>query len=507
MKIQFILNEQEKDDQSVTKKVNNDPKGRNEPFNKRLERIYAQNKHKYKHMFIRFTNLPERQNGINPLYDYDTPLGIYSYQFNKSTISKLGTGLFSFASDMKGIVIFGWNNSNTKNDTIIVDTNTDISVDKYKEYLNKITEYYLKNPQLFYSSFNNLHLYMLTPKTEDFIVDYNTKNRKFKYFDSNVNLWDILKDSIDSEQISQDINKFIDCAKILSKNNKLFTKIFNITRMISNDNSKQWTRVMRLICGISCIIDNGTGLIHPSEPYQAVFLEPHKTSVISVLENHLKGKPNSNNKINHDNSHLLEYIESNGYYTPGDKKLFLYPSEGKETKTSFYKKKQGINNLQIEFSLNYNSFNSDETSIYIFIIIPSKLLGKLLDAIVYGDMEKLQSLSETWKNEINQFYSFIDNMFSFGIISSKKYVNGLTVVIRSLSVGTNKIYSDLRKEVYGIGNYNTPTQAEEDEFNKKYLALEPKIIKAKYSIKNIINEHSFKKFNSIVKFDFQVIEW
>ncbi len=236
MKIEFILKEQD----SNKRQINNDPKGRKEPSDQKLLRIYEQNKNKYKYLFIRFTNNPERGTGINPKYSYDTPLGLYAYPFNSETINKFfkrDYG-FSFGVDYKGIVIFGWNPSNSDGDTIVLNKDSDITQSQYDYYWNLLLSNEIKNA---------------APK--------HLESAKKQYE-----------------------NDFIQYANE-AKNNKKFTEIFNITRNLAGQNAKEWTRDLRTVCNISCIIDNGTSLIHSAEPYQAVFFEPHKVSHIETLDN------------------------------------------------------------------------------------------------------------------------------------------------------------------------------------------------------------------------------
>ena len=236
MKIEFILKERH----SNKRQINNDPKGRKEPSDQKLLRIYEQNKNKYKYLFIRFTNNPERGTGINPKYSYDTPLGLYAYPFNSETINKFfkrDYG-FSFGVDYKGIVIFGWNPSNSDGDTIVLNKDSDITQSQYDYYWNLLLSNEIKN---------------VAPK---FVASAQMQYEK----------------------------DFIQYANE-AKNNKKFTKIFNITRNLAQQNAKEWTRDLRTVCNISCIIDNGTSLIHSAEPYQAVFFEPHKVSHIATLDN------------------------------------------------------------------------------------------------------------------------------------------------------------------------------------------------------------------------------
>jgi hypothetical protein len=59
---------------------------------------------------------------------------------------------------------------------------------------------------------------------------------------------------------------------------------WNMTRHISNFNSRKWTNLL-LRVGINGAVDYGTGTIHPNEPTQAVFLRPGMTRIIEVIDN------------------------------------------------------------------------------------------------------------------------------------------------------------------------------------------------------------------------------
>ncbi len=319
MKIEFVLNEQPDRKRSV----NNDPKGRQEDFELKLKRIYEQNKHKYKYMFIRFTNNPERQTGINPRYSYHTPLGIYAYPFNLKTIDKIinKDQDFTFGNDMSSIVIFGWNQSNTKGKTIHIgpinfnrlsSQYTDISLEEYQQYFKLLEKYCLNNFKWFI--YRVLYKYLdsgmtfLTFIHKSTSFDYLSKKLKQAPMDDQEDV--LINELTDINDKLELIQTYLNIRAGEAKNTRYFTKIFNITRNLAKD-SNEWSGLMRKVLNISTIIDDGSSLIHSAEPFQAVFLEPHKTSLIAVLDNQLFKTKNKREPVL--DPHLREWLQSNNF--------------------------------------------------------------------------------------------------------------------------------------------------------------------------------------------------
>lgn len=145
--------------------------------------------HNQGYLFIRFTNHPERGTGINPSYSYDTPLGIYAYPFNPTTIqdilkSKSG---FTYGTDYTGMVIFSYNPIDKNKRTIILnktaeniaylnDENKEFSFEKDTQKL----EQYIKNNFDF-----DLTSFLFKIKSKNHYMTFNSENKIFDIFDEN----------------------------------------------------------------------------------------------------------------------------------------------------------------------------------------------------------------------------------------------------------------------------------------------------------------------------------
>lgn len=427
---------------------NNDPKGRKEDFKLKLRRILGQNKYKYKYMFLRFTNNPERQTGINPNYSYDTPLGLYAYPFNETTIDEIleGGSDFEFASDMKSIIIFGWNNSNSKGDTIVVSNkwiidndgsyrqeNPQITVEQYNTYYSKIKQYCLKNLKWFYETV----IYQKHTRSGNYVY------KNWKYFGmldkdiynkiANINNDEIVKLGIadlvnfqNTERQLEQVESYLSDMAREAKNQKYFTMIFNITRRLANENAKQWSRLMRTVCGISTIIDNGTSLIHGSEPFQAVFLEPHKTSLIAVLDNNIKEKQKTRDSQGAKTlKYLLEGMQARGYQNSG----FIAKYEGHTGKYRLTKSQDdGI------FVILLTIYYEGEDFVRLDVNIETRyaFFEHLIKATETKNSDTISLLAQNFKESLKELSDDIEHIASYGIIANNKYMNSLSLNFKSV---------------------------------------------------------------------------
>lgn len=238
------------------------------------------------YVFVRYTNHPERNAGINPSYDYDTPLGVYAYQLNEITIDKIlsNDSDFSFGKSCSGMNIFYFPKDAAGRKVILDKTGDD---PKYNEEV-------LANDKKLIKSYL---LGIMDPKmfTDDlqFSLDYN-----IEYFEKR--------------------------AKYATKN---FNKIFNITREApfftkgKRKNSHFWTELLRKVLNISLIIDNGSGTIHSNEPYQSVIFETSKIKIIYSGDNLLSNKKKEEKNFNPmplitklmKNQNLFKFLEVNNW--------------------------------------------------------------------------------------------------------------------------------------------------------------------------------------------------
>lgn len=200
------------------------------------------------YVFIRYTDHPERNAGINPKYDFDTPLGVYAYQLNQITINKilLNDSDFSYGRSYGGMNIFYFPKNAGGRKIILNEKGED---PKYTEKIFANDKRILKShllgeidPQIYHNLLHSL--------------EYNFEN-------------------------------YENAAKYKTN----FNKIFNITRQSgffrskNRKNSYIWTELLRKVLNISLIIDNGSGTIHSNEPYQSVIFDTSKIQIIYSGDN------------------------------------------------------------------------------------------------------------------------------------------------------------------------------------------------------------------------------
>ena len=438
MKIEFVLNEQPDRKRSV----NNDPKGRQEDFELKLKRIYEQNKHKYKYMFIRFTNNPERQTGINPRYSYHTPLGIYAYPFNLKTIDKIihKDQNFTFGNDMSSIVIFGWNPSNTKGRTIQISpagtkTNptgkyTDISPEEYQQNFKLLEKYCLNNFKWFLEKVLESRIETTGRKFVDFLYSI-TPNLNTTVSDEK--MIDYLS-SLEKEDKSEIVQTYLNIRASEAKNPRNFTKIFNITRNLAKD-SKEWSGLMRKVLNISTIIDDGSSLIHSNEPFQAVFLEPHKTSLIAVLDNQLFKIKNKREPIL--DPHLREWLQSNNFSN-------FQINEDNATWS-------GRLRYVIFNQSSFGMYDSDGNGLYftLYLGIDSRIItniSKAFQDITNEDNKNyIKTIIENISKDISKLISDVQHISTF---FTKDYAKGLVIETPgSSSPIKNEVFKILRNKI------------------------------------------------------------
>lgn len=193
-------------------------------------------------LFLSLTSLEKL--GINPQSKYHTPLGIYSYPADYlKEVGKIAD--LPYASEKPYVNVFSVNSEN------IVDLRW-MTEDAMYAYLNKMVSWLEKN----------------VPRT--------------------IGNWDT------------DVVEFLDkSTSYATVNNKMGGRFWYVTMKLSHEvtsakrsrqtedmvdtNSLVWTKLFR-VAGIDGFIDTGIGIIHPSEPTQAVFFTP---SIITDVERYV----------------------------------------------------------------------------------------------------------------------------------------------------------------------------------------------------------------------------
>lgn len=235
-----------------------------------LHTIWEQN-HKKGYLCLRFTDMPERQAGINPKYSFSTPLGIYAYPFNPKFIEFLLNDT-TFADNMKGMVIFIYNPIENNKVSVVLDNNGEAIGYNQQKY---DSDYKI----LFAKEYNRITKEM---------QNYEENNPKYTQFNKEKLIKNI---QLDFQMYSNNARK-----------RTLFNIIYNISRNIAH-NAKEWTSIMRNDLGYAAILDiNGSETLHSSEPSQICIFEPKGINVVYSGENLIYKYKQYNKNNNESNS-------------------------------------------------------------------------------------------------------------------------------------------------------------------------------------------------------------
>jgi hypothetical protein len=206
-------------------------------------------------LFVSFTKVDKL--GINPVSRYNTPLGIYSYPAayvaNEVGPKKSMTEL-PFAGDSPYATIF-------KSKGNIIDLNK-ISDTEVNDYYKKIAEYW--------SKVSGKPWKTSVDEVEDII---NAANNRAKVSSSGGGrLW----------YVTMEVSRMMAEGKKSSEG-------------IAKPSAVSWNKLFRVI-GISGCVDNGEGIIHTSEPQQAVFFDIGAVDPVKRVYNRTNY---STNKLKH----------------------------------------------------------------------------------------------------------------------------------------------------------------------------------------------------------------
>jgi hypothetical protein len=198
-------------------------------------------------LFISFTQLPKL--GINPRSKYNTPLGIYSYPADyvvESTRGRYSMANLPFAGKQPYANIFQGRGN-------IVHLNTMTLQDEYR-YNDKLRAYAKRLPDV------------------DFTKHYAPPGKDW------------------TDIVNRTINAAVDYAKerMLSGGRLWYTtwKLSGyMETYLKRPASLAWNELFRQVLGIDGCVDTGKGIIHPSEPVQAVFFSLAATKLVSTVQN------------------------------------------------------------------------------------------------------------------------------------------------------------------------------------------------------------------------------
>jgi hypothetical protein len=191
-------------------------------------------------LFVSLTAIPKL--GINPRSHYNTPLGIYAYPAEyvfQKVGRKLPLNKLPFAGDEPWVNIF-----RVSEDSNVIDLN-EVTQDMYNEYCQRFVEILSKR----YES-------PLETTNKAVVVFKDEANREARVKTPGGKLWYV------SMAVSQAIN--------------------NLYR--EKTRSVTWNKLFRDV-GIDGFVDMGNGIIHPSEPTQAVFFSMKPIQVLDRVQN------------------------------------------------------------------------------------------------------------------------------------------------------------------------------------------------------------------------------
>lgn len=187
-------------------------------------------------LFLTFVS--EDKVGINPRSKYDTPIGVYAYPLSylQKLIEKGEDVPFRSMSPKKVKIL------KKVSDKVLSDK---LSESDFNKCIEKLEKYKIDNDL------------KLDTKFEDFIEYASFRANVQSYFGK---LWNITR------MLSADYYR-----KIRDKHgNKIHGPSQNIA---------VWSKILEYL-GFDVIVDNGTGVIHSNEPYQALFINPKSYKVI-----------------------------------------------------------------------------------------------------------------------------------------------------------------------------------------------------------------------------------
>ena len=191
-------------------------------------------------LFVSLTSIPKL--GINPRSHYNTPLGIYAYPA-EYVIQKVGRKLplnkLPFAGDEPWVNIF-----RVSEDSNIIDLD-EVTQDMYNEYCQRFVE-------------------ILSKRYESPLETTNKVVVRFK------------------EEAKT-------AARVTTPGGKLWYVSMEVSKELNSlyrgkTNSVTWNKLFRDV-GIDGFIDMGRGIIHPSEPTQAVFFSMKPIRVLDRVQN------------------------------------------------------------------------------------------------------------------------------------------------------------------------------------------------------------------------------
>ena len=191
-------------------------------------------------IFVSFSNIPKL--GINPKTSYNTPAGIYTYPI-KDIWHQIESDTVPYAGERNYVLV-------------------------------------------------------LRPKTPQGVLDVATYTEAEYQHHVGILRNQLLPSLLSADKTIDpvDINELIEDAEESTKLKTPAGKIWNVTRLAATKMSEQlagataprataaWNMLLRRL-GITGVVDHGSGLIHPNEPFQAVWTSAEPLELLSITRN------------------------------------------------------------------------------------------------------------------------------------------------------------------------------------------------------------------------------
>ena len=213
--------------------------------------------------FISFTSI--NKIGINPGSEYNTPNGIYTYPLRSELVDQLENAKVPFASESDYVQL--------------VKTNSDTR---------------LLDPSASNIDWNTLIrvLFSIQAVTRLGLDESNTLAKEVKQFedyfasnpDDGPDLSDPKQRFLHIIRNSASIKTALDNPVPKNRGKWPMTNIWNLTRILSDENPKLWANMLRY-AGYDGAYDTGLGIIHKAEPMQAVFFHRGAIELVDSFEN------------------------------------------------------------------------------------------------------------------------------------------------------------------------------------------------------------------------------
>jgi len=201
--------------------------------------------------FVTFTSVPELS--LNPVNDYNTPTGIYSYQL------ATGNKVADFATNRQYAIVF-----------------------KPKPGLNllNLQKYNLGQ----YDADKQKLLKLLPDPMVAGFIEEAEENAKVQSYGGY--LWYVTR------AIANQLEKHKETARrnntgemsVKDKKKAVWNDTSHLQRVIPIDAANEWTKILRNTLGYHGVIDEGDGIIHSHEPAQAVFWESRYLATVEMIE-------------------------------------------------------------------------------------------------------------------------------------------------------------------------------------------------------------------------------